>query len=205
MNKQGKLIPMKRQTFKRRSALESLAVDTVVPTNPFSAIRAKHDFTVQGFADLCQVSKQAIIRLEQGTFNEPLPSVVDYCTNVLGVNWSDLVGDYETFQHLQRARYPRLFGAIPYDWVADVHPMRWLRGNAPVTPLTPTEVAKALCFSQATLVHWERHPKLQQSVPKQFCEILNEIGYSAEEVRRVQSAYKGYRIYISNVHKFEAI
>lgn len=189
---------MKRSTAKRLSALERLAVDTRCPINPFTQIRLNQDDTVQGFADKVGVSKQAVIRLEQGTFNEPLPNVVDYCVNILGVNWSGLMGDYEEFQKLQRSRYPRLFGHFPISWTPDIHPMRILRLKNPIVELTPTEVAKALCFSQATLVHWERHPRLQQSVPKQFCEILNEIGYTAEEVRSLQTAYRWYRDYLRN-------
>jgi len=181
---------MRYTTKKRQGNLDRLANTSREPVNPFRALRLREGFTVQAFADKCGVSKQALIRLEQGTYNEPLPSVLDYVVDQYCLSHLGLCSDYAEYQDKQRQRYTRLFGDFPSVWSTSTHPLRQLRM---AVGLNPTEVSKALCFPQATLVHWEQHTKLQQSVPTRFVEILRQVGYTKPEVLSLVSAYNDYR------------
>ena len=53
-------------------------VDFILTPNPFKVWRDHLSLTVQGFADLVKVSKQSIIRLEQGACEGPVRPAVDY-------------------------------------------------------------------------------------------------------------------------------
>lgn len=185
---------MKRTTKIRLGRLDQLASGPP-PLNPFTKIRLAGDHTVQSFADACGVSKQALIRLEQGTYNNPLPAVLTYVTDNLDYMYLSVQDDYEAFQWDQRSRYRRLLGDFPVVFPRDIHPLRYLRE---VQQLNVTELSKALCFPQSTLAHWEKHPRLQQTVPKQLLVILRGIGYSVDELSFLMAAYDAYRKGIIN-------
>ena len=161
------------------------------PINPFKSLRESANLTLVEFAAYTGVSKQALIRLEQGTYADPLPTVLDAVIQDYTVSYLELVNVYEQFQVNMRKRHHRYFGNIIFklnDADPMIHPMRVIRGN-----YNPTEVAKALCLPQATLEHFERKAKHQQSVPKVIDSVLREIGYYAHEVLMFEQAYKVYR------------
>ena len=193
--------------MKRNTALQELALSAVEdervstfgppPENPFHSLRVRANLTQSAFAMECDVSKQALIRLEQGTFNGPLPRVVDYRVSYLGYNELQLVEEYEEFQALMRKRHTRYFGNITdllvrhqnsSSPIYTMHPMRILRGR-----INPTEVAKALCIPQATLVYFERRVVQQKSVPKLLVQVLDSIGYRRKEIETFELAYATYR------------
>lgn len=188
---------MKRSTMKALNETiaeeaQRLAKFGPPPINPFTELRQRNDLTVQEFADRAGVSKQSIIRLEQGCFQEPLPKVLSYVLSNYPVSEFTLVNDYEDFQIQQRMRHPRYFGNVrvllELDHPATEHPLRLLRGKRNLT-----EVAKDLCLSQATLAFFERRVKNQKSVPKQLLDVMRFIGHTKEERDVFEDHYRMYR------------
>jgi plasmid maintenance system antidote protein VapI len=103
-----------------------------------------------------------------------------------------LVEQYEEYQRLMRERHRLYFGLdLEVEAGKDEHPFRQLRSRIDVTP---TEVAKSLCIPQATIVHFEKHVKQQQSVPKCILNVLHEIGYKHEQIINFQNEYKLFRM-----------
>lgn len=161
------------------------------PINPFKAARQELKLTMYELSKLTGVSKQAIIRLEQGTFVEPLEAVAQYFSDQ-GFAFLGMRDEYYDFQTKMRERHHRMFGDIPKSkdpYLENmVHPFRELRGI-----FGPTYVAKALCISQASIEHFENRPAHQTIVPQAIQDVLNQIGYSREEIEDLNWNYRLYR------------
>jgi transcriptional regulator with XRE-family HTH domain len=185
---------MKLTTFNQledKEALEQIRIDNFgpPPTNPFKRLRG--NLTLEALANRIGVSKQALIRLEQGTFNEPLPNVLSFWVTERGYSELSLTDEYTEYQRLVRARHWHYFGPILHaEFNVETHPFRQLRHNVKVNP---SEVAKALCIPQGTLNHFEKKWRTQQTVPKLLVDVLQIIGYPYEDVLLFCSTYKIWR------------
>lgn len=179
------------QRMRDKESLEKLITSNygLPPINPFRSIRLSNDLGLQELADKIGVSKQALIRLEQGTYDKPLPKVFAYFVESFVTSELQLMDAYEGYQTKQRLRHFRYFGELD-NFDSRFHPLRQLRHRIDVTP---TEVAKALCLPQATLTYFERKPVQQKSVPRGLINVLNEIGYRNYEVAEFKKAYAAFR------------
>ena len=186
-----------------KSNLESVRLSQYgpLPVNYLKTVREEADMTLEAMSRKCGISKHALIRLEQGTYERILPSVLEVYVRDYVNSELTLVDEYEAYQSAMRERHHLYFGL---DLITDpslpLHPFRQLRNRLEVTP---TEVAKALCIPQATIVHWEKHVRQQQSIPKCVANVLNEIGYKHEQILGLVEAYNVYRSQVtgSNVRK----
>lgn len=168
------------------------------PTNPFTSLRRRKNMTIDHLSEVAYVSKQALIRLEQGCFSDPLPSMVDYWTAHGETSELQLKDAYIEFQETVRKRNTKLLGdSLHVDVASTEHPLRQLRNPR---HLNPTEVAKALCIPQATIEHFEKKWKTQQSVPKQLKAALAQAGYSQRDIESFCRSYTAWRGFMkSNV------
>lgn len=181
---------MKRSTLKQREI--EAALNARLPVNPFKRIRERSGYTQEVMADKVGISKQALIRAEQGTYSAPLPALLSFYVNNFGENEYELDREYEQFQHDMRAQNYLMFGQLPDNYYAHVHPFRTIRKN-----YNCTEVAKMLCIPQATLTYFERKARRQKSVPKLLVEVLREIGYSHTSIVKFDQAYQAHREYLN--------
>ncbi len=167
--------------------------------NPFRSLRLENDETLQALTQKIGVSKQALIRLEQGTYADPLPVVLNYYSHNYHLSEHELGLRYAAYQKNQRSNHERYFGDVRLkleptptpENLSQSHPLRLLRGN-----LSLTQVAKDLCIPQATLTYFERNVVQQKSVPKVLCQVLREVGHYASEVQALHVAYINYRVAI---------
>lgn len=181
------------------------------PVNPLRKARQFHprlkDFTLDQFADLCGITKQALIRCEQAVFTEPLEPVLRTLVEQYNFNELQLVNGYEDFQHLQRERYPRIFGEPPtYDPMR--HPLSELRGLIGRTEearITLTELSKDWCIPQSTLEYWEKNASQQKSVPAVFGKVWRVCGYTSEEFTNLQVAYEAHRVWLGEYRGFKVV
>ena len=183
---------MTYRTASLKRQKDSLVNDaSPAPINPFTELRNSLNLSHARLAEICFVSKQALIRLEQGTFSDPLPSVVDYYVHNHDQSELHLRDAYIAFQEATRKRYANLFGDnLSVDVTAPDHPLRQLRYRK---KLNPTELAKMLCIPQATLDHFEKKWKTQQSVPKQLCAALFQLNYPSSAVEEFKKSYAAWR------------
>lgn len=183
---------MKRATQLRRRATPVRQVGG----NPFKELRESLNLTLEQLALKTALSKQAIIRCEQGTYSQPLPALMSFALS-RGENEHDFTNRYSDFQYRTRYANAYLFGRtlpnrLEYRvYSADnlEHPFRTVRGT-----YNPTEVAKALCVPQATITYFERKAKQQKSVPKALIEALLMAGYTNNDVSGLVEAYSNYRV-----------
>jgi transcriptional regulator with XRE-family HTH domain len=171
-----------------------------VSGNPFKDLREELGLTLEVLAAKTGLSKQALIRNEQGTYAQPLPALLSFVCNNYGVKEHDFTRAYEDFQERTRRANTGIFGPVlpnpieyqVYDDCELQHPFRTLRGA-----YNPSEVSKALCIPQATLNYFEHKPRSQKTVPKALLEVLAYIGYSYTELNYFMDAYTNYRLGIS--------
>lgn len=158
------------------------------PVNVFKELREAQSLSHQSLAMKCYVSKLALIRLEQGCFSDPLPSVIDYYVG-RGESELRLRDAYIEFQQETRRRHYLLFGSdLTFDLSLPLHPLRQLRRG-----INPTDLSKRLCLPQATIEHFEKKWKTQQSVPKQLASALSELGYRQHDIEGFKRNYKAWR------------
>lgn len=164
---------------------------TTPSLNPFRDLRESHNITLELMAKKAGISKQALIRLEQGCYVDPLPTALNYYASAFPITEYQLGLDYAAYQEFKRALATRYFGDFISKLDADAnvtHPMRVLRGSR-----NPTQVAKDLCIPPATLTYFERNVVQQKSVPKVIVNVLKEIGYYDSEIITFCTAYRYYR------------
>ena len=158
----------------------------------FKTLRLDNSLTLAQLANNVGMSTQALIRLEQGTFPRPLEPVIDFWVNNYGYSHLQILDAYDGYRSSQRTLRPRLFGdrVINDPHIATLarHPFRVLRGEFGLT-----EVAKLLCVPQATLQHFEKKWRTQQSVPRELIAALLENGYRAGEIRTFAETYTLWR------------
>lgn len=165
-------------------------------TNPFRSLRLMEDETLNSLAQKIGVSKQALIRLEQGTYSDPLPAVLNFYSQNYHRSEHELCVAYAAYQQDKRSNHERYFGDIrpllqvevTVENLSQSHPLRLLRGSRSLT-----QIAKDLCIPQATLTYFERNVVQQKSVPKILCQVLREIGHYSSEVQALVVAYEHYR------------
>lgn len=185
------------------------------PVNVFKELRTQHGWTHNELCQKIYISKQALIRLEQGTYTNPLPSVLTWWAehtcraSNCPSNQSDLfpgqpLGElfirdaYSDFQQNQRSRYDHVFGTslvfndAEYARIHEqrYHPFRVLRERC---YFSLTEVARSLCLPQATLEHFEKKYRTQQSVPKELRNALRDIGYPTDDRNYFADQYMQFR------------
>lgn len=177
--------------------------------NIFKILREASGLSHAKLAVLMRTSKHALIRLEQGLYDKPLPTALEFWLNegrfLPGIKNSEirltelvLIDGYESFQEQTRQRSYHYFGPnlinLQYTGWAP-HPLIQLENRAKELGLPYSEIgiAKALCVPQATLNLWKRKWRTQQTVPKTFQIALFAIGYSRFEVQRFNDGYIRWR------------
>lgn len=180
--------------------------EVIAPTNPFKEARESIIDSNTGrsishavLAKRMGVTKLSLIRLEQGTFNDPLPTVLNYYTSH-GFNYLYLTDGYITYQYQMRMRNFLYFGPdLECDPLSALHPLAQLRGTR-----NHMHVAKSLCLPQSTIARFEKDVRAQQTVPKTIINVLPVIGYTDEQIHSFLTCYKQWRSRVlgKNVIKF---
>lgn len=207
--------PHRRKQERFETYLAAVAkVHGPAPTNPFRWLRLNANLTLQELCDLTGISKQACIRLEQGTYAEPIERVMNFWIDSgsrynQDTDYVELMDRYEKYQRVIRRRHSLIFGPMPMLHVfrrsLDQHPLTTLRSlwTNPETlevmgTMSVTECAKLLCIPQSVLDHFNNKIVRQGSVPKPFINALKDNGYHALDIRTFEQAYTEYRAFAVN-------
>lgn len=168
-------------------------LDTEVTTNPFVTLRLRSGLSHVELGKAMYVSKQALIRLEQGMFEDPLPNVMEYWVQK-GESELVLRDQYIEFQQQVRKSNGRCFGDIANAHVGSTkHPFAQCRDNATRGPINKTEAARRMCVPQSTLQRWETNWRNQKTVPRSIQSALLEMGYFTSDVNTFNKIYFEWR------------
>lgn len=171
---------------------------TIAAHNPFRELRLRQGISQYDLANRIKISKHAVLRLEQGCYEKPLPSVVEYFTNHYpDISSFSLIRQYEEFQYETRRSNAGLLGDLSTlkDCPVGDHPLTWIRT---AHGYNPTSLAKALCISQSTVVYFERRAVHQHTVPNQLLRALHDADYSEQETDYLVEAYFRYRRWLNS-------
>lgn len=163
-------------------------------SNPFKDLRLRVGISQYELARRIKITKHAILRLEQGMYESPLPTVVTYWLDTIpGLSRSQLLNQYEQFQIATREKNGRFLGDFDFTNLhTSQHPLTWLRERCRPA-LNVTQVAKALCISQPIVYYFERKAINQKTIPEQVVNALLDCGYSSDELTSFENAYAIYR------------
>lgn len=180
------------------------------PENIFKSLRLASGLSHDALAKQMNTTKRALIWLEQGTYDRPLPVALTYWLGpgqfLPGIKHSGirvteltLIEGYESFKEQTRDQNRLYFGPsishLSYSAGAP-HPFLQLKDAAGAVgnDNSSNALAKSLCIPQATLNLWERKWRTQHSVPKTFQSVLLAIGYTRFEVRSLITGYETWRV-----------
>lgn len=171
----------------------------VNPINPFRTLRNRLGISQYELARRAGITKHAILRLEQGCYDTPLPSILEYFVSQdPHLSRVTLMDEYAEFQYQTRVNNHGLFGdhfsQVLEHCPVGTHPFTFLRT---VHHLNPTQVAKLLCIQQSTVVYFERNAIRQHTVPKVLIKALHDADYSSMDTDALESAYNSYRTWLS--------
>lgn len=198
-----KLITEKRQA--RMKEYESglrAAYGASSASNVFKKCRNDLDLPMQTIANEAGISKQALIRTEQGTYDQPPERLIEYYeAKGFRENW---LRDYEQFQVNSRAHRRKIFGVMPsLEWFTTQYPShpfelllsRWTNPETGkvIGTMNPTECAKLLCLNQSVLDNFINKPHRQKSVPGPLLRALRDNGYAMGHLNDFALAYDYYR------------
>lgn len=175
------------------------------PENIFKSLRLASGLSHDTLAKRMNTTKRALIWLEQGTYERPLPVALSFWLGpgqfLSGIKNSGiriteltLIEGYEAFKESTREQNRHYFGPSISDVLfsaAALHPLLQLKNKARAVGNedSSNSIAKALCLPQSTLNLWERKWRTQHSVPKTFQAALLDIGYSRGQVREFVNGY----------------
>lgn len=170
------------------------------PFNNFKSLRMDRGLSLQQLASALGISKNALVRLENGTYANPLDAALNYWVK-RGASYPALIEGYSDFQYYTRQRAHLYFGPSlrVYTRRSLPHPLRQLRqyrtspvDNA-ILPVGIEQVSRDLCLPVDTLRHFEKKFRRQQSVPKSLKAVLNQIGYTQAQVQTFERDYHIWR------------
>lgn len=168
--------------------------------NPFKNARLGLEKPMQQIANEAGLSKQALIRTEQGTYDVPPERLIEYYLDH-GHSYNELVNGYREFQVATRQRHHKIFGEPFGRFVySGKHPLDYLlticwstADGTPVGPMNPTEFSKLMCVNQSVVDYFLSKPHRQKSVPGPILRALRDNGYSVDVLNDFALAYEQYR------------
>lgn len=136
-------------------------------------------------ADACGVSRQTILRTEQGVYTSLPPSVGEWLV-------SEVPGIYGAYHAWQRAKRKNSYGRLvePYIYRNSDNPFRRWRIDSGI--LSRMGVCKEFCLHPAVVTKFENTLD-HSSVPDIILDSLRDSGYSETQLTALQTAYIEYR------------
>lgn len=168
--------------------------------NPLKEHRLKAGFTIGRLAARVEVSKQFIIRAEQGCYTTAPEPLVEFWCEREDVLASDIEREYFNFQHWKRKQS---FGKLIEPWSFPEigrHPFILWREYSGIK--SEAAVCVLFCLHPAVMYKFEKGK--MTDVPEMLTAALLESGYSAETVNKLEVAYEKWRI-IKNSNQLEIV
>lgn len=153
--------------------------------NPVKNARKFLRLTQLELADACHVSRQTVLRTEQGVYTSLPPSLGDYLVR-------ETPGIYSAYHAWQTAKRKSSYGKLiePYAFDGNDHPFhRWRIDSGLASRMG---VCKDFCLHPAVVTKFENTIE-HMGVPDIILDALRDSGYSETTLTALQSAYSRYR------------
>lgn len=153
--------------------------------NPVKAARRYLGLTQLELADACGVSRQTVLRTEQGVYTSLPPSLGEWLVK-------DVPGIYSAYHAWQRAKRKASYGRLiePYSFSSFDNPFhRWRMDSGQSSRMG---VCKDFCLHPAVVTKFENTLE-HGRVPDIILDALRDAGYMEGTLTALQSAYSTYR------------
>lgn len=154
--------------------------------NPVKNARRFLGLTQLELANECGVSRQTVLRTEQGVYTSLPPSLGDWLTR-------DVPGIYSAYTSWQTAKRKHSYGRLiePYSFdTANDNPFHRWRLDSGLT--SRMGVCKDFCLHPAVVTKFENTLE-HISVPDIILDALRDSGYAESTLTALQRAYSEYR------------
>lgn len=157
-------------------------------THPWAKIREDLNMTQLEVADALNVTRQTVIRLEQGLFHAPSKEVLEELADLYSLEEVDLLGEYEDYVRETRLAFTEHHPNFEGLWVytGKEHPLeawRLMQG------LSRMGFCKGLCLDYGPVADFEYNK--QRATPEALILASKAIGWSLDPLER---AVKEWRI-----------
>lgn len=158
--------------------------------NPLKAARLNRGLTIDSLSHHAQVSKQLIIRAEQGTYVNPPPNLLQYLFPTSEAQYTaDLT--YRDYQKYRRNQAALTLIPMPPAPPVGKHPFIHWRESADIT--TTMRFCIIFCVQHAILHKFETKPLSTQSVPTNLREALLDASHSEDAVNLLEILFQNYK------------
>jgi hypothetical protein len=153
--------------------------------NPVRSSRRRLGLTQLDLASACNVSRQTVLRTEQGVYTSLPPSLGEWLV-------SDVPGIYTAYHAWQRAKRRNSYGRLvePYTFDLSDNPFRRWRHDSGLA--SRMGVCKDFCLHPAVVTKFENTLE-HLTVPDIILDSLRDAGYSESTLTELQRAYVNYR------------
>lgn len=146
-------------------------------THKWILYRRRTGLSQERLAELLDVSRHYVIRLEQGIYRRPSKETLAKLASILRVTEAQLLSDYFEFQREKRKEFAEKFENFNSltAYSGTKHPLVYWRETQ---GLSRIGLCKELCIHQDSLRDYEL--QLQTHIPEQLEEALNQINWPIE-------------------------
>jgi len=165
--------------------------------NPIKLLREEAGLSMETLAERSEVSKQTVLRAEQGCYDLIPPSIFNYMLSAWP--YSEIINlptRYRDWQKEQRKQnYGELSTLITWDFLSPaVHPFIYWRETSNI--YARIQISKLYCVHPATISRFEHSNALSSSVPEQLIDALLESGYSLATIEKLCDLYERWAVII---------
>lgn len=158
--------------------------------NPLKELRGAAGLTMERVCRGTQVSKQYLIKQEQGCYNEPSEVLLDFYSGYSELDVNEVKQRYYAFQRsVRKANYGRLIE--PWKFIVDYHPfINWYTLSG--IP-SASSVCRIFCLHPSVMHRFFNRSNLINEVPSQLTAALLESGYKPETLQALQDAFTDFK------------
>jgi transcriptional regulator with XRE-family HTH domain len=166
----------------------------ITTKNPLKETRERLNLTIDQVAYRASLSKQFIIKAEQGVYSDPSETLMAYYGSLTDLDVIVIQQQYYAFQReTRKANYGRLIEPWTFTLTSENdHPFISWRELSGVG--SAAGICKLFCVHPAVLNKFEKRSYLLAGCPEQLTAALLESGYKPETLDALESAYVQYKI-----------
>lgn len=166
--------------------------------NPLKVLRTSARLTMVDVANQAEVSRQYVIRAEQGVFASCPAILVEVLANHLHeLDYVTIAAQYENWQMLRRKES---YGSLSpnFDFHLHIgfdnlnpHPLTHWREHSGIT--ARIQISKLFCVHPALIFKFEEQPWLVTNPPGELMTGLRQAGYTEDMLNHFSEAYALFR------------
>lgn len=163
--------------------------------NPLKQLRLSKSWSLDQVSESSGLSRQLIIRAEQGCYNDIPPAYLNWITDYFDVEENLLDIEYQAFRVRTRQSNAGLLSVALFRIKPEVNPLTYYRERY---GLSMAAVYKGFCLHPATIHKLEKQTHLVKNLPPDFCRAVSDAGYPLSWTAHIQLWLDEHKEYIAS-------